>query len=144
NEVARADAAVAASIARERLSFCFAEVNRRRSVQILGQLTNDRHLVRHVFVGDLRADLYPERRSDWLAKLQNEFAGGNIASGKTMSGWNSVANFDERPVRQNDFETRYGRLLDDCNIVIRVDDDGVFTNLGACRFDASHKLDLMV
>ena len=96
-------------------------------MQVFRQFANDRHLVRHVVVRDLFASTDAERRSDRLSKLQHKLARANVARGKTMTRRNRVANFEHRLVRQQQFQTRRRRLLDDGNVVFRIDDDREFT-----------------
>ena len=55
-------------------------------MQGLGQLADQRYVVRHVGVRDLLATLDAQRRSDRLAKLNDKLSGGNIARRKAMPG----------------------------------------------------------
>src|ERR1043165_6167544 len=127
NVVARADASIASPGAPEGTALAFGDVFRRRRVQTLGQISYDGHVVRHVRVRDLLATAYAQRGSDGLAKLAHKFAHGNVARRKTMAWRHRAEKFHGWTMRQDDFEIRERRLFNYRNVVVVIDDDGVFT-----------------
>ncbi len=85
HKISCAYATITTAKTHERLARRFGNVVGRRCVQRIGQVSHERHVVRHVRVSDLLAAKYSQRRPDWLAKLSHKLACRNVARGKAMS-----------------------------------------------------------
>ena len=69
NVVARADATIGATKASKGCPFVTGEVIRRGRMQMLRQVAYNRHVIRHIRVGNQIAFTHPQRRADGLERL---------------------------------------------------------------------------
>src|SRR5215208_5320355 len=126
--VSRAHTTISTAVTHERSALSFGKIIRRRRVEGLRQISDDRHVVRHVRVRDLLTAAYAQGGPDWLAKLSYKLAFRDVERGKTMTRRDCAANFHDRTVWQQNLKTRERGFLDHGNIVVRVDNDSVFVN----------------
>src|ERR1044071_5449175 len=87
-----------------------------------------RHFVRHVVVRNALSRCNAEARSNRLTVLQYEFILRNCAGSETMSGGHAVFHLNHSSAGEREFESRRSIVLDDGNVVLRINDDRIVFN----------------